>query len=158
MWKALSAKLCSLSLQIGAFLLLINVVVVMYGVVTRYVIGGAPIWTDELSRYSIIATAMLAAAGVWHCGGHMRVALAERFLPKKMAQMAICYQWLLSLCIAACGVYLTARYALSVSMFTSQGLGISRTVPLLSMPIGFALLALTLLLRGPRPIPQQLGD
>ena len=158
MMKSFADRLSTLSLQVGAALLLINITVVMYGVVTRYVIGGAPIWTDELSRYTIIATSMLAAAGVWHTGGHMRVALAERFLPTVPARLVIWYQWVLSLFLAISGVYITARYAMSVSMFTSQGLGISRSVPIMSMPIGFALLALTVLLRGPQPLPQQIGE
>lgn len=158
MVKSSVKRLSALSLQVGAGLLLINVVVVMYGVITRYLIGGAPIWTDELSRYSIIATAMLAAAGVWHNGEHMRVALAERFLPELAVRLVVWYQWILALCMAVCGVFLTARYAISVSMFTSQGLGISRTIPLMSMPIGFALLGLTILLRGPHPLPLQHGE
>ena len=44
------------------------------------------------------------------------------------------------------------RYALSVSMFTTSGLGISRTVPLLSLPVGFLLLAWHALLYGPAPL------
>lgn len=146
------------SISLAVLTLVINVSVVMYGVVTRYLIGGAPIWTDELARYTMIATAFFAAAGVWQSGGHMRVSLAERFLPQPMQRGVIFYQWLLSLLFAAAGIWLTARYALSVSMFQSHGLGISRTVPMLCMPIGFAALTLVILLRGPRPLPQPNGE
>lgn len=150
--------LSQVSISLAVLTLIINVSVVMYGVITRYVVGGAPIWTDELARYTMIATAFFAVGGVWQLGGHMRVSLAERFLPQPMQHVVILYQWLLSLLFAAAGIWLTTRYALSVSMFQSHGLGISRTIPMFCMPIGFTALTLIILLRGPRPLPQQNGE
>jgi TRAP-type C4-dicarboxylate transport system permease small subunit len=147
-----------LSIGGATLMLLLNVVVVMYGISTRYLFGGAPIWTDELARYAMIATAMLGMSGVWLRGEHMRVSLAERFLSPRKARLIVLYQWLLGVIIALIGAWFCVRYALSVSMFRSQALGISRSIPIFSMPIGFALLALGLLLRGPKPIPQQIGD
>lgn len=145
--------------MLGATLVLAaNVCVVMYGVVMRYLAGGAPIWTDELARFTMIGTAMLAAAAVWVRGEHMRVSLAERFLPAYVAIWVVRYQWFLALALALGGAYATWRYAQSVSMFRSQGLGVSRTIPLLSMPIGFALLALVIALRGAKPLPRQVGE
>ena len=158
MKSKLLAGVTHLSLTLAAIIMVINVSVVMYGVTTRYLVGGAPIWTDELARYTMIATAMLAAGGVWTLGEHMRVSLAERFLPAHQARWVILYQWLLALVLAAGGTWVSYRYALSVSMFRAQGLGISRTIPLLSMPIGFALFTLVLLLRGPQPLPRQTGE
>lgn len=156
--KNLLNHIANLSIIAATLILAGNVCVVMYGVITRYLIGGAPIWTDELARYTMIATAMFAMAGVWIRGEHMRVSLAERFLPAHLARLVILYQWLLALVLAALGAWLGWRYAQSVAMFRSQGLGISRSIPILSMPIGFALLTLTILLRGPKALPQQNGD
>lgn len=155
--KNLLNHIANLSIIAATLILAGNVCVVMYGVITRYLIGGAPIWTDELARYTMIATAMFAMAGVWIRGEHMRVSLAERFLPAHLARLVILYQWLLALVLAALGAWLGWRYAQSVAMFRSQGLGISRSIPILSMPIGFALLTLTILLRGPKALPQQNG-
>lgn len=155
--KNLLNHIANLSIIAATLILASNVCVVMYGVITRYLIGGAPIWTDELARYTMIATAMFAMAGVWIRGEHMRVSLAERFLPAHLARLVILYQWLLALVLAALGAWLGWRYAQSVAMFRSQGLGISRSIPILSMPIGFALLTLTILLRGPKALPQQNG-
>ncbi|MDO5091789.1 MAG: TRAP transporter small permease [Cardiobacteriaceae bacterium] len=148
----------TVSIAVAALLLVVNVGVVMYGVVTRYVVGGAPIWTDELARYTMIAAAMLAMGGVWLLGEHMRVSLAERFLPARLARVVVFYQWLLTLAIAVFGCWLTWCYAWSVSMFRSQGLGISRSIPMLAMPVGFAFFAVAVLLRGPRALPQQTGE
>lgn len=141
-----------LSLTITASLLLINVGVILIGVFMRYFAGGAPIWTDELARFLIIGTVMLAAGAVWVEGGHMRVALIERLLPPPLTRLLNFYQWVLTLGIALGGAWVSYRYALSISMFTTSGLGISRTVPLMSLPIGFALLAWHVLWYGPAPL------
>ena len=156
MFNTLRSRLLTISrpitLTLAGALLSINVVAILFGVFARYVAGGAPIWTDELSRFLIIATVMLAAGGVWSEGGHMRVGLLEKLLPATLARLLNVYQWLLTLLIAAGGAWVSYRYALSVSAFTTSGLGISRTVPLLSLPIGFLLLAWHALLYGPAPL------
>lgn len=140
------------TLALAGLLLSINVFAILYGVFMRYLAGGAPIWTDELSRFLIIATVMLAAGAVWTEGGHMRVGLLERLLPVPLGRLLNLYQWLLTLLLALGGAWVSYRYALSVSMFTTSGLGISRSVPLLSLPLGFALLAWHALLYGPAPL------
>ena len=142
-----------LSLTVAAALLLTNLGIILYGVFMRYFVGGAPIWTDELSRCLIIGTVMIAAGAVWVEGSHMRVALIERLLPPALTRLLNVYQWLLTLAIAIGGAWVSYRYAQSVSMFTTSGLGISRTVPVMSMPIGFALLAWHALWHGPAPLP-----
>ncbi|WP_163577237.1 TRAP transporter small permease [Halomonas faecis] len=143
------------TLTLASALLLINLAVILYGVFMRYLVGGAPIWTDELSRFLIIGSVMLAAGAVWVEGGHMRVALIERLLPARLTRLLHLYQWLLTLLLAVAGALFSYRYALSVAMFTTSGLGISRTAPMLSLPIGFALLAWQALWYGPGPLPSQ---
>jgi TRAP-type C4-dicarboxylate transport system permease small subunit len=143
---------CPSALTLAGALLSLNVAAILFGVFTRYIAGGAPIWTDELSRFLIIATVMIAAGAVWSEGGHMRVGLLEKLLPAPFARLLNLYQWLLTLLIAVGAAWVSYRYALSVSMFTTSGLGISRTVPLLSLPFGFLLLAWHVLLYGPAPL------
>lgn len=143
---------CPSTLTLAGVLLSLNVAAILFGVFARYIAGGAPIWTDELSRFLIIATVMIAAGAVWSEGGHMRVGLLEKLLPAPFARLLNLYQWLLTLLIAVGAAWVSYRYALSVSMFTTSGLGISRTVPLLSLPFGFLLLAWHVLLYGPAPL------
>nr|WP_284047680.1 TRAP transporter small permease [Halomonas gemina] len=142
----------SVSLTVASSLLLIDLAVILFGVFMRYLAGGAPIWTDELARFLIIGSVLLGAGAVWVEGGHMRVALIERLLPAPLCRLLNLYQWLLTLSIAVGAAIISYRYAMSVSMFTSQGLGISRTIPMLSVPIGFALLAWHALWHGPAPL------
>ncbi|PMR68319.1 TRAP transporter small permease [Halomonas heilongjiangensis] len=140
------------SLTLAGALLLLDLAVILYGVFMRYLAGGAPIWTDELARFLIIGSVMLAAGAVWVEGGHMRVALIERLLPRPLSRLLNLYQWLLTLALAVAGTLVSYRYAQSVGMFTTSGLGISRSVPLMSLPVGFALLAWHALWYGPAPL------
>ncbi|WP_052384132.1 TRAP transporter small permease [Litchfieldella xinjiangensis] len=144
-----------LSLSIASVLLFIDLAVILYGVFMRYLVGGAPIWTDELARYLIIGSVLLAAGAVWVEGGHMRVALIERLLPATLCRVLNIYQWLLTLGLAVAGTVISYNYAQSVAMFTSSGLGISRTIPMMSLPVGFALLSWHVLWYGPAPLPTQ---
>ncbi|MEQ5801636.1 TRAP transporter small permease [Halomonas sp. H10-9-1] len=142
------------SLSVASTLLLIDLAIILFGVFMRYLAGGAPIWTDELARYLIIGSVLLAAGAVWVEGGHMRVALIERLLPVSLRRLLNLYQWLLTLGIAIAAAIFSYRYAQSVAMFTSQGLGVSRTVPVMALPIGFALLAWQALWYGPAPLKE----
>ncbi|MCI0509151.1 TRAP-type C4-dicarboxylate transport system permease small subunit [Chromohalobacter marismortui] len=143
-----------LTTGLGGLALMMTLIDILYGVVTRYLVGQAPIWSDELARYCLIASALLIAGNVWVRGEHMRVALLERHLGATARRVLLAYQWLLTLGLALAMTWWSWHYALSVSYFTSQGLGISRTIPMLAMPIGFGLLALQVLIYGPRPLPQ----
>lgn len=146
------------SLTIAGSMLFIDLAVILYGVFMRYLAGGAPIWTDELARYLIIGSVLLAAGAVWVEGGHMRVALIERLLPPALCRLLNVYQWLLTLGLAIAGTVISYKYALSVSMFTSSGLGISRTIPMMSLPVGFALLSWHALWYGPAPLRTLVED
>lgn len=140
------------SLNIASLLLSIDLMIILFGVFMRYIVGGAPIWTDELARFLIIGGVMLAAGAVWVEGGHMRIDIIEKLLKSRLRKILIIYQWILTIIIAIGAAIFSYRYAMSVSMFSTQGLGISRTIPMLSLPVGFALLAFHALLQGPQII------
>ena len=103
------------SLSVASTLLLIDLAIILYGVFMRYLAGGAPIWTDELARYLIIGSVLLAAGAVWVEGGHMRVALIERLLPVTLRRLLNLYQWLLTLGIAIAAAIFSYRYAQQAS-------------------------------------------
>lgn len=140
------------SLNIASLLLFIDLMIILFGVFMRYIVGGAPIWTDELARFLIIGGVMLAAGAVWVEGDHMRINIIEKLLKSRLRKILIIYQWILTIIIAIGAAIFSYRYAMSVSMFNTQGLGISRTIPMLSLPVGFALLAFHALLQGPQNI------
>lgn len=146
--------LSHISELLAGLLISSNIIILIYGVAARYIGGRSPIWMDELSRFLIIGTVLLAAGVVWVRNDHMRINILENRLPKKWASALKIYQWLLTIIISATFVWFSWRYAFSVSNFTTMGLGISRTWPMLSMPIGFFILLLFVILRGPFEIKE----
>ncbi|WP_375055308.1 TRAP transporter small permease [Zobellella sp. DQSA1] len=138
----------TIELVVGA-LVLTNVLVLLYGVAARYVLGRSPIWMDELSRFLIIGSALLMAGVVWIRNEHMRIGLLEDLLPSPVARLLKLYQWMLILAVSAGFCWYSWHYAFSVGRFTTMGLGISRTWPVLSLPLGFGLLFVFNVLRGP---------
>lgn len=144
------------ALLLSSLLLAADLVLLSYGVASRYLLGSSPFWMAELARFLMIGTALLAAGAVWTEGLHMRVAVIERVVPGPLAAVLHWYQWLLTLALAAFATWASWGYAWSVEGFQTMGLGVSRTLPLLVLPVGFALLFLHALLRGPKPLPE--GD
>jgi len=134
---------------IASALFVINVGVLLYGVIARYLVGHSPIWMDELSRYLIIGTVLLVLAPAWLQKRHMRVDFLEQILPPRLQQALRLYSWLLVVGLSGYVAWISWHYAFSVHRFMTMGLGISKTIPLLSIPIGFGCLFLAALLQGP---------
>ncbi|MBR9865629.1 MAG: TRAP transporter small permease [Oceanospirillales bacterium] len=126
----------------------INVCVLLYGVVARYIVGHSPIWMDELSRYLIIGTVLLVLAPAWLENKHMRVEFIENFLPDQLVLVIRIYTWLLMTLLSGYIAWISWEYAFSISRFITMGLSISKTIPFLALPIGFACLCLVSLLKG----------
>ncbi|CAE6948623.1 MULTISPECIES: TRAP transporter small permease [Pseudomonas] len=148
-------RLRAVVLNLGAALLLLDLLLLIYGVFARYLIGSSPIWMDEMARYLIIGSVMLLLGALWSEGGHMRINLLEQRLPARLARWLQLYQWLAACAFFTFATWVSLRYALEAGRFRSLGLGISRTWPLLALPLGFGLLVLMVLLRGPWPNSQQ---
>lgn len=148
---SLVGRLCATLLNLSTALLLFDLLLLIYGVFARYLIGSSPIWMDEMARYLIIGSVMLVLGALWCGGGHMRINLLEQNLPPHLARWLRLYQWLIAVTFFAFATWVSLRYALEAGRFRSLGLGVSRTWPLLSLPIGFGLLVIMILLRGPWP-------
>ncbi|CUB03764.1 TRAP transporter small permease [Marinomonas fungiae] len=130
-------------------ILALNVLVIIYSVFTRYVLNHSPIWSDELSRYAIVASVMLAMSCSYVEGRHMRVSYLEQTVSQTARRFIEFYQWLAIAGVALFFAYISFRYALSLSKFTSMGLSVSKSIPLMSLPVGFMTLFLMALLKGP---------
>jgi TRAP-type C4-dicarboxylate transport system permease small subunit len=138
-------------------ILALNVLLILYSVFTRYVLNYSPIWSDELSRYAIIASVILAMSCAYMDSRHMKVSFIEQMVSPTWRRIIQMYQWLVILGVSCFFVYVSTRYSLSLSKFSSMGLGISKTIPLLSVPIGFAALFVMALIKGPFSQQESLG-
>lgn len=149
MRKKITNQLCNLLLSIATLSLIINVSFLLYGVIARYLLGHSPIWMDELSRYLVITMVLLTLAPAWLYNKHMKVDFIDTFLPKTPLRLLKIYIWLLTLSLSGYIAWYSFQYALSISRFTTIGLGISKSIPLMSLPLGFTCLFLVTLLTGP---------
>jgi len=122
---------------------------IFYGVFSRYLFGSSPIWFDELARYMIIYAAVLGIGAVWVKGGHMRVDVLERKVSPTLRKTIIFYQWIVTLILAGAMAWFSYKYMGKVSFFKTPGLQVSRSLPLISFPVGFGFLFLLVLLKGP---------
>lgn len=149
------STLYRLFLLTSVSILALNVLLILYSVFTRYILNHSPIWSDELSRYGIIASVMLAMSCAYVESKHMRVAFIESAVNASIKRLIRLYQWFIVLAVALFFTYISTQYALSLSKFSSMSLGVSKTIPMLSIPIGFGALFFMVLLQGPFPQSKQ---
>lgn len=100
---------------------------------------------------------MLAMSCAYMDSRHMKVSFIEKIVNPTLRRIIQVYQWLVILAISVFFVYVSTRYSLSLSKFSSMGLGISKTIPLLSVPIGFTALFVIALIKGPFSQQEPLG-
>ena len=150
--------LARLTLGLSALLVAWVSILVLYGVGTRYLLGASPIWFAELTRYSIIGSAMIGAGAVWIEGGHMRVGVLEARVPEAAKRVIVVYQWVLTVGLTGGMAWFSYKYVGQVGFFQTQGLQVSRSWPVSILPVGFGLLCLLALLKGPRPLPQPVEE
>jgi len=148
--KKLIKQFCEVLLAIATLSFVINISVLIYGIFARYFIGHSPIWMDELSRYLVIGMVMLVIAPAWFYNKHMRVDFIDALLPAPMLNILRMYIWFLTIFLSGIIAWYSFQYALSISRFTTIGLGISKTIPTMSLPIGFFCLFAVALLSGPQ--------
>ncbi|MDO6454549.1 TRAP transporter small permease subunit [Neptunomonas phycophila] len=129
--------------------LYLNITVLLYGVISRYLLNGAPIWSDELARFMIIGTVMLTMSYVYIVDSHMRVTILDQYLPTKINLIIRIYRWVVVLLVSLLFFYGSYHYSISLNRFSTLGLGVSKMIPLLALPIGFGTLFLVALFRGP---------
>lgn len=141
-------------LLLASLMLVINLLVLLYGVFARYLLNFSPIWMDECARYLIIGSVMLAAGTVYLKDEHMRVTVVHRFFRGRPGWLLALYHWLVIVLLSGFLAWISARYALSISRFITPGLGISKSLPMLTLPLGFGALCLLTLVRGPVIYPE----
>ncbi|MZI92752.1 TRAP transporter small permease subunit [Vibrio sp. CAIM 722] len=115
----------------------VDVLTLLFGVFSRYLLGASPIWIDELSRYLMIGAVMLISGVVLLDGEHMRLNFIDKIKSEKLQKISRCYQYIIMTFVFGFLMYFSFTYAISISKFTTLGLGISKSIPMFSLPIGF---------------------
>jgi len=130
-----------------AVLVVVEVVVLFAGVVSRYVFHAPLVWSDELASILFLWLSMLGAVVAFRRGEHMRMtAWIARAGPERRALFEM-------IAVAAALAFLVLMlppaydYANEESYITTPALQISNVFRAIALPIGIALMALFALIR-----------
>jgi TRAP-type C4-dicarboxylate transport system permease small subunit len=143
--QVISNKLERLCLFGAGALLLINLGTVMLGVFARFF--RPPIWTTDLAKITLVWMVMLAAAPALKQGEHMAITILVNRLPKNSRRMIRFLRILCFISILTLMIWLGVTYAYKMQMFTIMTLGIKKSLPLMAIPVGMALMLLEYLLQ-----------
>lgn len=141
----LSELLCTLALWGAGVLFSLNMANTAIGVLLRYFLGGAPFWSEELSRFLLIWAVFLAGAPALRFGDHMAMGFISRRLGILSSPISALKDASVVLVLSFCTLQ-GFKHALENHMFTTMGLGIPKSVPLMAVPVGSALMLAVYLL------------
>jgi tripartite ATP-independent transporter DctM subunit len=131
----------------GALLVLTEVVVLLWGVISRYVLHQPLVWSDELASMLFLWLAMIGSVIAFRRSGHMRMtAMVDRFSEPRRALFDL-------VAVVASGAFLlivvepSFEFAREEVVMTMTTLGISNVWRAAALPVGVGLMLLVTLLR-----------
>ncbi|WP_114785660.1 TRAP transporter small permease subunit [Vibrio tetraodonis] len=133
-------------LNLTILCLFFNIVILIVGVFSRHVFNSSPIWVDEAMRYILIGSVMLMSGVLINTNEHMRISILDKFTKSNLSFTISLYRHLMTIFVSIFIMYSSFRYATSITSFNTIGLGVSKSIPLYLLPIGFFLSLCFLLL------------
>ncbi len=139
-------RLERLSAWSAGALLVINVGDILLGIFCRYVLKSSIIWTEEVARFSLVWLVLMAAGGAYYHGDHMVIDFVVPRLPRFLQKIIDYFKLALSIFILGLMIWLGLMNAVKIWHMKTMALGIPKTIPLMSVPAGLALLLAIFLL------------
>lgn len=139
-------RLERLSAWSAGALLVINVGDILLGIFCRYVLKSSIIWTEEVARFSLVWLVLMAAGGAYYHGDHMVIDFVVPRLPTLLQKIIDYLKLVLSIFILGLMIWLGMMNAVKIWHMKTMALGIPKTIPLMSVPVGLALLLVMFLL------------
>ncbi|MBL3539410.1 TRAP transporter small permease [Aminivibrio sp.] len=133
-------RLERISAWTACFLLLVNVGDILLGIFCRYVLKSSIIWTEEVARFSLVWMVMMGALGAAVKGDHMVIDFVVPRFPAALRRFVEWGRFLLAVGILSLMIRLGWVNAVQIWDMKTMALNIPKTIPLLSIPVGFALL------------------
>ncbi len=133
-------RLERISAWAACLLLAFNIGDVLVGVVFRYLLKSSLIWTEEAARFSLVWMVMMGALGAAVKGDHMVIDFVVPRFPVALRRLIGWGRFLLTILILSLMIYLGTVNAVQMWNMRTMALNIPKTIPLLSLPVGFLLL------------------
>ncbi len=142
---------------LAAVLVLINVLVLLTGVIARYVFHRPLIFTDDLAQAVFLWLGMIGSVIALNRGEHMRmtVLMDKASPPTRMGLEA--YGAAVGMMFLAAVIAPSIEYVHEVERLTMPGLGVSKAWLTAPLPVGFSLMIIIALLRLFRTFPVWVG-
>ena len=138
------------TLQVISTIILVVIVAINgVNVVGRYVFSSPISWGEEVMLYLMIVGVFLAVPAVTWDGAHLRMDLLARAVPPLARRIIETLTDLISLGVAGLFVYVSVPIVWQLFAFNqrSDAAEIPVAIPQSAIPIGFALVALALIVR-----------
>ncbi|MFH0130288.1 TRAP transporter large permease subunit [Variovorax sp. VaC1] len=132
---------------LAAALVLADVVVLLAGVVARFVLHQPLIWSDELASMLFIWLAMLGAVVALRRGEHMRMTAMVSKLPPQRRRLAEAIALYAALAFLAMVAWPAWEYASDERFITTPALDISNAWRAAALPVGVVLMGMFAVLR-----------
>ncbi|MDO9508543.1 MAG: TRAP transporter small permease [Thermovirgaceae bacterium] len=142
-WTARLERLSAWSA--GAFLVLMIADILM-GVFSRYFLHSSVIWTEEVARFSLVWLVMMGACGAFLHGDHMAIDFIIKRMHPSAQKVAALVRLVISFMVLGLMIVLGLNNAISMWHMQTMALNIPKTIPLLSLPVGFLLLIAAIVL------------
>lgn len=135
-----TSRLERISAWTSCLLLLVNVGDILLGIFCRYVLKSSIIWTEEAARFSLVWMVMMGALGAAVKGDHMVIDFVVPRFPAALRRIVEWGRFLLAAGILSLMIWLGWVNAVQMWHMNTMALNIPKTIPLLSIPVGLALL------------------
>lgn len=145
--QRLSRLVEGVSMWLGGFLLLLNVSDVVMGVTMRYFFNAAPIWTEELARFSMVWMVLIGAAAAFFGGDQMSIDFVVMNLPPRGKAFCRTVSVAVQAVVLGALVWFGAQNVAGSWKMKTMALGVPKAVPLMALPAGMALYLAAILLK-----------
>ncbi len=127
----------------AALLVLAEVVILLAGVISRYLLHEPLVWSDELASILFLWLAMLGSIVAFQRGKHMRTtALVGRLAPRRRALLDL-IAVAAAVTFLACVVSPAIEFAQDEQFVTTPAMGLTNAWRAAALPVGLGLMLLT---------------
>lgn len=127
---------------VSCIALIIVVLAVCWGVITRYVLAQPAVWAGEVAAFGFAWCVFIGAAAVVKRGGHVSIDMFVAFLPARLRDLINLGAQLTGIGFCLAAAFLGFNFALTNADNPSAVLRLPLSVLYLAPAIGFTLMAL----------------
>lgn len=144
--RKISEKIKHLSLFLAGMFLLINIIDIVFSVISRYFFSSSLVWTEELARFTLIWAVMFGGVAALSYGEHVSITIVVEKLPQALSRILNFLRHIIIIAVLLFMTYMGFKYTNNAWRFTTLAMGIPKAIPLMSIPVGMGLMLIQYIL------------